>query len=188
MIYQVATAAVWFCALLAAVVVSKQTRPLSSAFTFGLVAAVASQLRPEPGWIGLLVALIAGWQLVWPSSPRAGPVLAGALAGMAAALHIGAGVAPALASLAAAGALVAGLVLVRGRALGDRTNASLAISALGALVLGFAPEVASGWQSAQALSQAAATSGGTPAAIPLFVLLLILAALAAGIARGAFRR
>ena len=80
---------------------------------FAAVLAGALQLGPQPNWIGVLVSLAASWRLIAGPLPRVGALIAGACAGLAAALQIGGGIAIWPAAAVTGGALAIAFLLAR---------------------------------------------------------------------------
>ena len=153
------------------------------------VLAVATRVPPSIGGIGLLAGAAAVWQLLRSASGLLPNVMAGVLAGCAAALHVTLG-APLLAA-AALTLLPAGLALWRLQAdpqfapAAMRRQALLAAALVSPLLAAW-PGIREGWQSALALNQNLQDVPG--AAMPTWVWPLAGLALAIGIVHGMVRR
>jgi hypothetical protein len=170
--------------LLADASVRRATSLGATAATAAATMLAASWLSPQPGWICILVAVICFWRVVAGISKPA-RLLSGVCVGLAAALHVGHGVSPWIAGLAAGGVLIAALVLAP-PAFAVVRPWTLVTIALAAPAVGLAQAVAAGWRSAEALNQNAAEVASRP--VPVWVMVWVGAALVAGALRGLWVR
>lgn len=183
---------IWLLAMLvAAVALQDSGRSLRSALmailAFAAALAGALQLNPQPNWIGVLVSLAASWRLIAGPLPRVGALIAGACAGLAAALQIGGGIAIWPAAAVTGGALAIAFLLARpGQGNGQLRGHALILAALGAPLAGLLGDLLYGWQSATVLSQEAAQSAAP--APPAWAIAIVGLALAAGLLRGMWIR
>ena len=184
---------IWLLCMVASV--AHSSRKLSGirdvvqlALGFGLTFAAAIFLSPQPGWIGFLVAVFAGWRLIHRGRPGVDRVLGGVSAGLAGALYAGHGLNVWIAAASAAAVLAIGVWLAQSprSSLGQVRAGALATVALAAALVGLAPEVATGWRSALVLNKAPAPAHFQ--AIPGWALAFVALALAAGVARGVWTR
>lgn len=178
----------WFLAMLAAVALSGAVRwrpgdMLAVLFAGAAVTGGALWLRAQPGGLGIVIGVIAVWRLVGGPSALADRLMCGACAGLAAALHAGHGVHPALAAGLSLAVLVAGRALVRpGPTL---RGAGLALAGFVAPAAGLLPDVVAGWRNAETFNRAV---GGPVRPIPTWALVWLGLALAAGLVRGLWVR
>lgn len=155
----------WVLALLGAALWVRDSRRqpralLAAVLGFVLAWALAlGLLSPQANWIGVLLGLAAGLRLLSGTWPRAGAVVGGGSAGLAAALLTAAAVPTALAlALSLAALLLVFLWRPAESAASRPHDAVLAWLTLGAPLLGLFPDLVYGWQSAMVLNQ------GVPAA------------------------
>lgn len=138
-------------------------------------------LRPEPTSVGLLIAVIAGVQLVWPKHGWLMVAASGLVAGLWASLLSTQGLPGPPAWLLAGSLPLASAWLAARRPqfapTALREEALLAVCGLGAMVA-TGPTVAAGWGSASALNVEPA--GGVRQALGLWVVLLGAASIALG--------
>ncbi|KPL66892.1 hypothetical protein SZ64_01530 [Erythrobacter sp. SG61-1L] len=183
---------IWLLAMLAAAVCLQDSgrslrSAVAAALAFAAVLAVALQFNPQPNWIGVLVGVAAGWRLISGPLPRTGSLVAGACAGLAAALQIGGGVDLLPAAAVTGGALTIAFLLARpGRGNGQLRGHALILAALGAPLAGLIGDLLYGWQSATVLSQDAAQSAAP--APPAWAIAIVGLALGAGLLRGMWIR
>jgi hypothetical protein len=150
---------------------------------FAATVLAAIWIAPPQGMVAMLVCVMAAWRLVRPGSPALGFAFAGLSAGLAASLHLTNGVNPWLAAALAFGVLLAGIAVSRDARMFPsrlRDGVLLAVAWI-ALFGAAAPEVVSGWQSAQVLNQTAEASASIGS--PLWGFLFATLALIAGAAR-----
>lgn len=157
---------------------------VSAALAFAVVTPLALWLSPQPNWVAVLIAAGAFWRLIAGPLPRIGGILAGASAGLVAALQVAGGVTAWLAVPVTALGLACSYVWSGhvGR-FGDR--ALLAV-ALATPPIGLANDILFGWQSATMLGR-----DGVEAAAPsppAWAIGIVGLALAAGIFRGLWVR
>ena len=118
-------------------------------------AVAAFWLRPDPVWIGGLVALVAALQLVWPDRAALTAVSAGVLAGLWGVVLQGAGLPVLPALMLAASVPAVSMVLARRRKAfapaALREEACLGVGLLG-LTVAMGPAMTAGWGSAAALN------------------------------------
>ncbi|QKS01194.1 hypothetical protein F9288_17335 [Sphingomonas sp. CL5.1] len=180
---------IWLLAMLAAAAHMAAARPAPAGPALAVAAYMlllwpACLVTPQPNWVGVLIGIAAFWRLIAGPMPRAGPLIAGACAALAAALQVAGGL-----DYRVAGAL--GLVALLGaglapaRAPGGRVafrEHVLVVAALAAPAFGLAGDAAYGWRSATMLNRAA----GPPHALapPLWALAILALALAAGVIKG----
>ena len=112
----IAVSLIWLLALIAAAMHLRDggrtpSSALWAAIGFALIMQCALWLSPQPNWIAVLVAIGAIWRVIADGGPRRGPLLAGASAGLAAALVATAGIAPWIAASLTGAALVAAFAL-----------------------------------------------------------------------------
>ncbi len=137
-------------------------------------------LRPEPASVGLLVAVVAGVQLIWPR--RGWPLMAsGLVAGLWASLLSSQGF-PTLAAWIVAASLVVATAWLAARRQGFaptilREEALLAMCGLG-IVVATGPTISAGWGSAGVMNLEPA--GGVRQALGLWVFMLGGASIALG--------
>ena len=148
---------------------------------FGLTIWLGSDRTIDASWIGGIVVLVAAWQLGRPGRALAMIGAAGALAGLWALLLQAIGLPGFLAVPGAAFApIVSAYLSMRiSRFAPDllREEAMLAVLIL-ALVVGMAPTVSQGWQSALALNMT--EKGGASTPVPLWMLSLVGASMTLG--------
>lgn len=154
------------------------------ALGFGLTFGAAIFLSPQPGWIGFLVAVFAGWRLIHKGMAGVDRVLAGVSAALAGALYAGHGLNVWIAAASAAAVLAIGVWIAQSprSSIARVRDAALAIVALGAVLAGLAPEVATGWRSALILNKTPPPAHVV--AIPGWALAFVALALLAGAVRG----
>jgi hypothetical protein len=129
-------------------------------------------LLPEPGWVGGLVAMVAGLALYRPRWAFAGSLCGGFLAGLLGALmqFLGLGLAPSLALAAVVPAVSLWFARKPGFApLAIREEALVLMLALG-FGAAVVPAVVEGWRSAAALNTT--VRNGAQLAIPVWALAL----------------
>jgi hypothetical protein len=151
---------------------------------FGLTFAAAIFLSPQPGWIGFLAAVFAGWRLIHKGDAGIDRVLGGVSAALGGALYAGYGLNVWIAAASAAMVLAIGVWLAQSQrpSTAPVREAALATVALGAVLAGLAPEVATGWRSALILNKTPPPAHVV--AIPGWALAFVSVALLAGVVRG----
>lgn len=179
-------AAIWLLAMLAAAAHLPDSRRRSMSLGVAVTAFVAVLpaaiwLSPQPNWIGILIGLGTSWRLIAGPLPRAGSVLAGSSAALAAALQVSGGISAWLAISVAAAALLAAFAWA-GRSR-DRTmrELMLVVAALGAPLAGLVGDLLFGWQSASMLNRGIAVASPAP---PTWAVAIVGLALMAGLLRG----
>lgn len=181
----------WLLAMLAAAALAHDApRSARAMLPMGLaflaVLAVALRFSPQPNWVGVLIGIITIWRLVGGSFPRAGGLLAGMCAGLAAALQVAGGVPLWIAGGLAAGALAIAAALPRMRARRDMTREILVVvAALATPVIGLAADLVYGWHSAAVLNRGAVVATTSP---PAWAIGIVALALVAGLIRGIWAR
>lgn len=193
MLLSLSVSLIWLLAMLAAAIHARDCArgPLGAAWAAGAflaTVAIAMLLSPQPNWIGVLVGIGSFWRLIAGPLPRAGLILSGVSAGLAAALVIAGGISPWLA------APLTGAVFALAFALRDAPDAArareleiaLVAVALAAPALGLAGDLVFGWHSATMLNRDA-TAAIAPAPPP-WTLAIVGFALLAGIFRGIWIR
>ena len=160
---------------------------LSLAAGFTAALALLTLLAPQPGAVGILVALAAGWRLLRPGRSAADATLAGACAGAAAALYAAGGVNLTLSVALAAGVLGISLLRPFKQSAQHRTGRDLILLLVAPLaaVAGLLPDFIDGWHSAGLLNAPATAPRMT---IPAWALAAVIAALLAGLFKGAWIR
>ncbi len=179
---------IWLLAMLAAAAHMAPPRPgladLGRAIAvYAATFAAASLVSPQPNWVGVLVGIAAFCRLIAGPMGRAGPVLAGLSAALAASLQ-GAGGLPFWIAASLGIAALLGGALLPGRTEGRAAlrETVLIVAALAAPAIGLAADVAYGWHSATVLNRAAGpVSADMP---PVWALAVLALALAAGVLRG----
>lgn len=182
----------WLLAMLAATAhfgpAERRVAGVASALAaFCVAMGGALLLSPQPNWVGVLIGLAAFWRLI-AGRPRGGAFLAGAGAGLVAALQMAAGLDPWLALTLACVALLAAARAAWTMAPGGAEvgEAVLLCVAFAAPAIGLAADIAFGWQSAAVLNQQSAAQA-LPGA-PVWAIAIVLLALVAGVIRGALKR
>ncbi|MEN7538482.1 hypothetical protein [Aurantiacibacter flavus] len=184
----IAVSLIWMLALIAAAMHLRDGgRTLSSALWaalgFALILPCALWLSPQPNWIAVLVTMGAIWRLIADGGSRLGPLLAGASAGLAAALVATAGIQTWIAGSLSAAALIVAFTLQTGRGSAKWRDEQLMIAvALILPVIGLSGDIVYGWQSAGMLGEGSAS--GASVDPPLWALAIVGLALAAGLVRG----
>jgi hypothetical protein len=179
---------IWLLAMLAAAAhVQDARRSFASgaavALSFLVVAPLAVWLSPQPNWVGVLLGVGASWRLIAGPLPRAGSLLAGASAALAAALQVAGGISPWLAFPVAAAALAAAFAWRAGSAANDNLREIvLVIGALGFPIAGLAGDLAFGWVSASVLNVGVVQPVAPEP--PLWALAVVGLAVVAGVIRG----
>lgn len=193
MLLSLSVSLIWLLAVIAAAIHARDCpRRLAGAFwalgAFIVTLALAMMLSPQPNWIGVLVGVGAFWRLIAGPLPRAGPLLGGASAALAAALAIAGGVSLWLSGplTLAAFALALGLRGERSAARIRELEIVLVVTALGAPALGLASDLVFGWHSATMLKRdAIAVIASAP---PAWTLAIVGFAIVAGLLRGIWIR
>lgn len=182
---------IWLFAMLASAAHSAPVRRARHALVAGLAAyftafGLALQFAPQPNWIGVVIGVIAIWRLIAGPMPRGGNGLAGATAGLGAALAAAGGLPWQLAAGLGGLMLVCAVVMQRflTRVEAIPREQVLVMTAIGAPLTGLASDLAYGWHSAVTLNHA--TVEKTANALPEWVLIIIGLALLAGLIRGAW--
>jgi hypothetical protein len=185
--------ALWLLCMLAAA--SHAARPFQRALDvaslvapFGLTLLLTRWLTPQPGWVGVAVALAAAWPLLRSVSARTGWSFAGVLAALAASLHASQGLNVWLAALLCLAIVLAVAWLARNERFASpavRQGVWVALVWL-APILAAAPSVMAGWASAQALNQAAETVVLRP--LPGWTWAFVAGAVALGLLHGMWVR
>jgi hypothetical protein len=202
MLLVVSVSSLWLLGMLAAAAHAQDAgrtggNALRIALAFAAVPPLALWLAPQPNWVGVLVATGAFWRLINGPMPRVGGWLAGASAGLVAALQIAGGIGLELALAVTALALVCAFPWW-GAAQPRRWEWLLVGVAVLVPPIGLASDIVYGWQSAAVLSREQASSGtgaglgpglGAEAIVPpAWALAIMGAALLAGLARGIWIR
>jgi hypothetical protein len=185
MLLSLSVSLIWLLAVIAAAIHARDCpRRLAGAFwalgAFIVTLALAMMLSPQPNWIGVLVGVGAFWRLIAGPLPRAGPLLGGASAALAAALAIAGGVSLWLAGplTLAAFALALGLRGERSAARIRELEIVLVVTALCAPALG---------RHSATMLQRDAIAVVAPAP-PAWTLAIVGFALVAGLLRGIWIR
>lgn len=182
----VATSAVWLCAMLASVGLLGGGVTLRRGVLFviaaGVVAFVSLYLVPSPDWVGLSIALLVGVSL-WSTrffSPELRAMLAGICAGLGTALYAQSGVVWWQAAGLFLVAMLAGLTWMR-LARPDATRLDvMALLASGvAVVVGYWPALVDGWQSGAQLAQQSASDAANHT-LPIWVVGAVMVAALGG--------
>ncbi|HTN14288.1 MAG TPA: hypothetical protein VL017_10555 [Devosia sp.] len=179
---------IWLLAMLAGAAALQDCRRsrgtlIAAALAFAGALTAAHFVNPQPNWVGVIVGLLASWRLIAGPLPRAAAWIAGACAGLAAALQIAGGVSLLLAAGVTGAALGAALLLTRpGSRSGTMRGAALVAAALGAPVAGLASDLLFGWRSATMLAQD--TASATAPHPPMWAIAIVVLALAAGLLKG----
>lgn len=184
---------IWLLAMLSAAAHMAPARlaPAELARAVGAYALMfwaASFVSPQPNWVGVLIGIAAFWRLIAGPMSRTGPLIAGACAGLAAALQAAGGL-PFWSSAGLGFFALLGAGLVLGRAPEGRITFRehvLVAAALATPAIGLAADVAYGWQSAAILNRAAQQT--TALMPPLWAMTIIALAIAAGAIRGLWVR
>jgi hypothetical protein len=190
MIVSLSVSLLWLLALLASAVHVRdggrtRANALRVLVAFGLVVLVAGWFSPQPNWVAVLLALGAVWRLIVGPMARAGGVLAGASAGLAAALQVAGGVALWLAVAVRAVALGLAFLSAGKAARGGVPGKVLVAVALAIPPVGLANDLLFGWHSATMLRDAGKIATPVP---PAWALGIVGLALAAGLLRGIWIR
>lgn len=185
----IAVSLIWLLAMLACAAHCRDggrtvRAALAGAAAFAASLTLADWLSPQPNWIAVLIAIGAGWRVIVGPSARIAPILAGASAGLAAALAIAAGIS-AWAAVALTGVALAAAFAAQGKggAPDTRHERVLVLVALAMPPAGLAADFLYGWQSAAMLGRdAIEVAAPSP---PVWALAVVGLALLAGIANGA---
>ena len=159
-----------------------------AAGAYALTFWAASLVSPQPNWVGVIIGIASFWRLIAGPMVWMGPLVAGACAALAAALHAAGGL-PFWPSAALGIFALLGGGFMLGRAPGGRMvlrEHVLVATALATPAIGLAADIAYGWQSAAILNRAA-----QPAAAlmpPLWAMTIIVLAITAGAIRGLWAR
>ena len=179
---------IWLFAMLAATVHLGDCKPglrsaVGTVLAFVSIYAAALWFSPQPNWIGVLIGLGAFWRLIAGPLPRAGMVLAGASAGLAASLQIAGGISPWLVLPVTAVALALAFLLGRPRTeQGSLREKALILVASAAPLVGLASDMIFGWQSATMLSRDAVAAATVET--PGWTIAIVAVAVVAGLAKG----
>lgn len=188
MIVSLSASVLWLLAMLAATVHLQDAgrspgNGLRAAATFGLILPLASWLSPQPNWVAVLLALAAFWRLIAGPLPRIGGALAGASAGLAAALQIAGGVPWWLAAPVTGLGLACAFAWGGSLASSSRPRESVLVAvALAMPPVGLAGDLVFGWQSATMLGRDGVDVAAP--APPTWAIGVIGLALLAGLAKG----
>jgi len=150
---------------------------------FSATFALAVWAGVSPAGAGLVVALTAAWRLVWQGSPQIDLSLAGVCCGVAAGLYASSGVPAWVAGAICLGLTVSAVVLAQDPHFRSARvlDTALLVTAWTAPLLGAAPDITAGWQSARALNQSVEAAAAD--SIPAWALVFVVLALLAGAAR-----
>ncbi|MGC3982563.1 MAG: hypothetical protein QM808_15045 [Steroidobacteraceae bacterium] len=191
------SSALWLLCMFAAVTHAAQPLPQRTEVIWLLPAMLVALLltrwvTPQAGWVGVLIALSAIWQLLRRPSLRSLLIVSGFYSGLAAAIYIEQGMPAWLAVLLAVAVLLVCIYCSNNVASQPGfVSARIRFQALIGLAwvapcIAAVPSVLSGWQSAQNLNRTIETAAGS--SVPAWTWQFAVGALLLGLLRGLWVR